>query len=139
MPKKIQVPLRGQERQIASAAWTALIPVLNRSRIARVLGISTGVIHEWSYVPDRYAPAVAEMTRIPIECLRPDIKTPAVALGDIKPQRFFISYDEERRQMAVTDRHGVAPVQFCASLTDAFTLCAADEAGYRLAATVAAE
>jgi len=49
-----------------------------KARIARGLGITTGAVAQWDRVPAERAPAVAEITGIPLHELRPDLWPPPI-------------------------------------------------------------
>lgn len=57
----------------AIAVWTRYREILNRSELARRLGLSPVSVHNWKAVPITRLDAVSAATGIPAELLRPDL------------------------------------------------------------------
>jgi DNA-binding transcriptional regulator YdaS (Cro superfamily) len=58
---------------IAQNAWSGLRNNVNRSDIAKALGITTQAISQWKRVPAERVSQVSEATGIPVQDLRPDL------------------------------------------------------------------
>lgn len=57
----------------AIEAWSYYREILNRSEIARRLGITPVAVHNWRVVPEARLQAVSDILGIPAKRLRPDL------------------------------------------------------------------
>lgn len=63
----------------AVSVWSRYREILNRSELARRLGISPVSVHNWRVVPEARLQAVADILGLPPERLRPDLFPPTEA------------------------------------------------------------
>ena len=57
----------------AIAVWAKYREIINRSELARRLGISSVSVHNWRVVPEPRLAKVSQILGVPMEVLRPDL------------------------------------------------------------------